>query len=66
MATTEREIEVQTYRLRVRNRTLVNSNPRPQAVHHFIMEALTEGRIDLAQANVMLGQCRLPGEASEL
>lgn len=62
----EREIEMQTFKLAVvacgtRNRVI-----EPQEIHDFIMEALTEGRIDLTKANVLLDQCFNPGEASEL
>lgn len=62
----EREIAVQTFKLAVvacgtRTRVI-----EPQEIHDFIMEALTEGRIDLAKANTLLDQCFNPGEASEL
>ena len=60
------DVEVTTYRVRVVSAGPFQHAIEPTEIHDFIMEALTEGRIDLAKANVMLGQCRLPGEASEL
>ena len=62
----ELEIKVQTYSLAVRACGPADYALEPQEIHDFIMEALTEGRIDLVKANLFLGQCFNPGEAREL
>lgn len=67
----EPRVKMTVYRLTVCNMidrsTTDKTEPRePEEIHQFIMDALTEGRIDLSRANLLLEQCWFPGKAREL